>query len=118
MSGEPHDLQRKHPCNHLNVRPGWPPDPVWMLWRIENFSSLPGIEPQFLCCPAFSLVTILTVLPQFSCLKYIYFPDWCMLSDFVLNIRKVFITASPSIDKSNKYSGVEIFIALKMLAQP
>jgi hypothetical protein len=36
---------------------------VWMLWRREDLFPLPGIiKPQFLDCPAHSLVTILAEL--------------------------------------------------------
>jgi hypothetical protein len=34
----------------LESEGGWAPEPVWMLR--EKFLSVPGIEPQFLSCPA------------------------------------------------------------------
>jgi len=64
--------------------------------------SLPEIEPQFIYCPVCSLITIMIVLPQLSPLKYVCFLDWSVLSEFVLDVRKLFITASPSIGKSDK----------------
>jgi hypothetical protein len=51
-------------------------------------------------------------------LKYVCFLDWSMLSEFLLDVKKLFITASPSIDKSGKWSCVEIFISVRTLTQP
>ena len=84
----------------------------------KRFVSLPEIEPQFICCPVCSLTAILIVLPQLSHLKYVCFLDWSMLSEFVLDVRKLFITASPSIDKSDRWSYAEIFISPKISTQP
>jgi hypothetical protein len=106
MIGEPHDVTSLPPEEALL-------QPIECEVRLassqsgcfreeKRFMSLPEIEPQFICCPVCSLITILIVLPQLLCLKYVCFSDWHMLSEFVLDVRKLFITASPSIDKSDK----------------
>ena len=116
-------------CDHFSSR-GSTPATNWMWSPVglqsqsgcfgeeKSFVSLPEIEPQFICCPVCSLVTILIVLPQLSHLKYACFLGWSILSEFVLDVRKLFVTATPSIDKSDKWSYVEIFVSAKILTQP
>jgi hypothetical protein len=36
----------KEPPIPITLKAGWPPEPVWTLWRKEKKNVLPGIEPR------------------------------------------------------------------------
>jgi hypothetical protein len=99
----PLNLQRKHPCNQLNVRSGWPPESVWMLQRREKFLS-PSRSWTIIY-----LLSSLQLNHYIDCATTVITFEICMFFRLeyafwvVLDIRKLFITASPSIDKSDKW---------------
>lgn len=63
---------RKEQLVCVKYESGWAPELVWMFWKDINILVLPGINPQFLRCPAYSLVTIWTKLAQLHILlKYL-----------------------------------------------
>jgi hypothetical protein len=52
---------RFNPSTHCII--SWIPS-TKLVWKERNLLPLLGIQPQFVCHPAYSLVTILTVLSQ------------------------------------------------------
>jgi len=69
-SGNLHAMTAAGSLIHIEYEDGWAKDPIWKFWRWEK-SCVP-VRIWTLDCPVYSLVTVLTTLPQFTMLHYIY----------------------------------------------
>jgi len=58
---------RGRALNTFGQEAGWAPEPIWTLWRRENWLLLPGIETQFVGRPVHLLANVLTEISFFVC---------------------------------------------------